>query len=68
MTMLVDAFAFGSEEDMLDGAMVLLLWSETVRYQCPVRVLDVKVLRSGDEKIETYALLYVILSITCATS
>ena len=68
MSMLVDAFAFWYGEDMLDGAMVLLLWSEMVRYQCQVRFLDVKVLRSGDEKIETDALLYVILCILCATS
>ncbi len=46
MRMLVDAFAFGFEEDMLDGAMVLLLCSEMVRYQCRVRFLDVKVSRS----------------------
>ena len=44
MRMLVDAFVYGFEEDMLDGAMVLLLWSEMVRCQCPVRFLDVKVL------------------------
>ncbi len=68
MRMLADAFGFGSEEDMLGGAMVVLLCNEMVRYQCTVRFLDVKGLRRGDEKIEMYALLYVILCITCATS
>ena len=68
MRMLVDAFGFGSGEDMLDGAMVEVLCYEMVRYQCTKRVLDVKLLRSGDEKIDMYALLCVILCITCATS
>ena len=47
--------------------MALLLWFEMVRYQCTLRLLDVRVTRSCYEKIETYALLYLVLYITYAT-
>ena len=46
MRRLMDAIAFGFEEDKLDVAMVLLLCSEMVRYQCTGRFSGMKVSRS----------------------